>query len=73
MNLGDSWVKARMEARQQWYTINAAQTLVQMTGRSIRSETDYCDTYILDENFISFAQMAFNILPDWWKNSVIDT
>lgn len=71
-SLADPWVKARMEKNNMWYTINAAQTLIQMTGRSIRSETDFCDTYILDSNFIQFAKQSFNILPDWWKDSVIE-
>ena len=71
-SLGDPWVKARMEKNNIWYTINAAQTLIQMTGRSIRSETDYCDTYILDSNFLQFAKQSFNLLPNWWKDSVIE-
>lgn len=71
MSLGDIWVKTRMEENNRWYLINTAQTIVQMTGRSIRSEEDYCDTYILDSNFIDFAKRAMNILPNWWKESVM--
>lgn len=69
-NISDVWTKTRMSLSNNWYLTNAAQTLVQMTGRSIRSETDFCDTYILDEDFINFASRAITILPDWWKESV---
>ena len=70
-SLADPWVKARADKNSKWYTINTAQTLIQMTGRSIRSETDYCNTYILDSNFLSFAKKAIDILPNWWKDAVI--
>jgi len=72
MSLGDEWVKARLKINQNWYVNKACETLVQMTGRSIRTETDYCDTYILDEDFLKLAKAGDKIFPDWWKKSVIE-
>jgi len=70
-NLGDLWTKLRMNDSKQWYLGNACMNLVQMTGRSIRTETDFAKTYILDEDFIKLAAQADGILPRWWKDSVV--
>lgn len=69
-SLADTWTKERLNLNPNWYLNNTAQILVQMTGRSIRSETDFCNTYILDSDFLQFASRAINILPKWWKDSV---
>lgn len=70
-SLADQWVKERAAKDNIWYMTSTAQTLIQMTGRSIRSADDYCDTYILDSNFEDFAKKSYNIFPEWWKESVI--
>ena len=64
---------------QKWYVLKAAQTLVQMSGRAVRSKDDYCDTYILDRQFGRlFSQMkqmkiatGDPILPEWWSAAVV--
>lgn len=50
-NLGDSFVKRRLEMDQLWYNWLTALNFVQGLGRSMRKEDDYCDTYILDNAF----------------------
>lgn len=70
-NLGDNWVKTRMNESREWYINKACINLVQMSGRSIRSETDYATTYILDSDFMKLAQGSMDILPKWWQESVI--
>ena len=42
-----------------------------MTGRSVRSETDFAVTYILDKDFEILAENTQDIFPNWWKESVI--
>lgn len=71
-SLGDKWVETRKNLNQIWYINKACETLVQMTGRSIRSELDYCDTFILDSDFLKLAHMGMDIFPKWWKDAVID-
>lgn len=53
-NLGDKQVSSRLRlpGGQQWYAVNAVREIVQMTGRGMRSETDACTTYILDQQFV---------------------
>lgn len=70
-NLMDKWTKTRMTENQEWYLNLACMSLVQMTGRSIRSETDYASTYILDSDFLNLAKNSINIFPKWWQESVV--
>jgi Rad3-related DNA helicase len=69
-SLMDSWVKARMEADPLWYSAFTLSTIIQMTGRSVRSETDNAPTYILDSEFIKFYNRKINDFPKWWKKAV---
>lgn len=70
--LGDKQIKARMnlEDGQQWYTVRTIRDLVQMTGRGVRSETDYCTTYILDRGFGRLFDMNKRLIPAWWREAV---
>lgn len=71
-NITDEWVKERANIDNDWYNTYTAETLIQMTGRSIRSETDKATSYILDESFINFAIRNSKLFPEWWKKSVIE-
>ncbi|MBA7573035.1 ATP-dependent DNA helicase DinG [subsurface metagenome] len=78
---GDPQIRGRMKGfgGQKWYVLKAAQTLVQMSGRAVRSKDDYCDTYILDKQFDRlFYQMKHmkittgdSLLPEWWSAAVV--
>ena len=69
-NLGDTFVKKRMNIDPKWYQIKTVERMVQSTGRSIRSITDHADTFILDTNFDNFLRQNRTIIPQWWKNSI---
>ena len=69
--LGDPFVKARMAHDPAWYTWNTALSIVQATGRSIRSKDDRATTYILDADVETFLTQANSILPDWWKRALV--
>lgn len=71
-NISDKWVKTRLALDNMWYANFTAEQLVQMSGRSIRNKTDYATTYILDEEFMHFAESYYYLLPEWWKAAVID-
>lgn len=67
--LGDKQVSARLYSRggQDWYQVQAIRSIVQMTGRAVRSEVDYATTYILDSQFDSgLWSKARGWFPDWW-------
>ncbi len=72
LNLGDKQVAARLKAPggDQWYVFKAIQTLMQMSGRGVRTETDHCDTYILDQQFTSLLARTRQYIPKWWMDAV---
>lgn len=67
----DHYVRARLQRDPAWYTLRTAVALVQATGRSIRSENDKADTYILDSEFASFLRRNRKFLPKWWVESIV--
>lgn len=72
-NLGDKQVSARIHSKggQLWYNVATIRSLVQMTGRGMRSEDDYCTSYIMDQQFMTkIWKSQKNLLPQWWKESV---
>ena len=67
----DPYVTARMQRDNAWYQWLTALTLVQSSGRAVRSKTDKAHTYILDESFGYFLTKNQRILPKWWTDSII--
>ena len=66
----DPYTRARMERDDKWYQLKTALSLVQATGRSVRSKDDWAITVILDSAFERFLIQNQNILPDWWKEAI---
>lgn len=73
MDLGDAQVASRVKlpGGERWYNFKAAQTIVQMTGRGVRSESDFCDSWILDAQFSWLLARTRHILPQWWLDAII--
>lgn len=69
----DKQLKIRSEENWGYYLWLTALKLVQSCGRSIRSETDWAHTYILDSDFDSFFNRADNLglMPDWFVESLV--
>jgi Rad3-related DNA helicase len=72
MDLSDPQIKARMGLPDgaRWYALKAGQTLVQQTGRSVRSKDQRCDIYILDSQFSRLRRQLLDVLPRWWLTAV---
>lgn len=71
--LGDKIVAARVYGSKlgnAWYAATMLSTVLQMTGRGMRSADDECVSYILDEQFQRVFQSKPKFLPDWWKEAV---
>jgi ATP-dependent DNA helicase DinG len=66
----DAYNRARMERDPKWYQLQTALTLVQASGRSIRSAEDHAITIILDSGFERFLVQNQEILPEWWKEAI---
>ncbi len=63
----------RVEVDRKYYVWLTALKIVQSYGRSVRSETDYADTYILDESIYRFLKDAKKMLPDWFTEAIKET
>ncbi len=70
-NLGSNKIKARKDSNPESYKIKTCQDLIQSYGRSIRSETDYADTYILDSNFNDLLKYSSKYFPKWFMEAIV--
>lgn len=70
--LGDLQIKVRTEQDPAWYQWRTCLTVVQAYGRSVRSETDYAVTYLLDADFPAFLRRQKGRLPLWFLEAVRD-
>ncbi len=69
-SLGDKRVKRRMDTDAGWYGLHTAQKLIQSCGRSVRSESDFATTYILDHAFENFFRRSGHLLPEYFQESL---
>jgi Rad3-related DNA helicase len=69
-SLGDEWIKTRMQLDSEWYTWKTVLTLIQASGRSIRSKKDYAETFILDSDFNRLMNQGSHLFPQWWKDGL---
>lgn len=71
--LGDEQVKARLygtRGGESWYAVQTVRTMVQMTGRGVRSASDRATTYILDGAFVKLWKQWERLFPEWWREAV---
>lgn len=69
-NLGDAAIKAMADKDPLWYKNRAVIDFLQMYGRSIRSETDYAETYCLDNNLRGLIRDNKFMIPKWVMEAV---
>jgi Rad3-related DNA helicase len=68
--LGDKLIRKKMNKWKWWYPLQTAKTIVQGTGRSVRSLDDTAVTYILDSDWEIFYNRNRNIFPDSFRESL---
>jgi Rad3-related DNA helicase len=67
-SLGDKYVSAKMNYQPQWYNWSTSLNILQGVGRSVRSETDWAVTYILDGCFKDVLNRSrSNFPPEFLK------
>lgn len=73
-NLNDKQVNARLYEPggrgKHWYAKQTVRTLIQMTGRGVRSVDDHCDNYIFDAKFLDLFRSNEHLFYQWWKDAV---
>lgn len=70
-SLSDEQIRERMNRDQRWYDMETVKSIVQMTGRIVRSETDYGITYILDADIESIYSKCKEAFPPWWSEAIV--
>jgi Rad3-related DNA helicase len=65
----DPYIAERQKRSQAWYENATALSVVQGSGRVVRSSTDHAETFIFDSSF----QMLLPRFPKWWKDALHTT
>ncbi|NVM21737.1 MAG: DEAD/DEAH box helicase family protein [Desulfobacterales bacterium] len=72
-NLGDQQISRRLYSARDgpiWYAVQTIRTIVQSTGRGMRSEDDWCVGYIVDEQFRRLYSQYADMFPRWWRDAL---
>jgi Rad3-related DNA helicase len=70
-DLADKVVQARMKEDPIWYANEAVKNLEQAYGRGMRSKTDWCDCYILDQSFQRLLFQNYDLLSKYFREAII--
>lgn len=73
-DLGDPQIQRRLYGSKdgnRWYALQAVSKIIQMSGRGVRSPSDYADTYVLDAKFQELYEEWPMMFPKWWKEAII--
>jgi Rad3-related DNA helicase len=65
----DTITKARCKDDKEYAPYIAAQELVQAVGRSVRSETDWAENFILDDNALWFMKNYKDFMPKYFTDA----
>ena len=69
-NIGDAWIKKRMDISPNWYMRQTLIAIIQGCGRVVRSQDDWGMVYILDASFLSLYNRGKFMIPQWWKDGL---
>jgi len=62
--------KMRQKMMPEWYSWRTIASLIQMTGRSVRSASDYADTIIIDSCFSDIMKYSSHLLPQYIQDAI---
>jgi Rad3-related DNA helicase len=68
--LGDPQIAARKNVDPAWYDWRTCLGIVQGYGRSVRSDSDYAVTYVLDADFPAWFTRQRARFPEWFVEAV---
>lgn len=69
---GDRQINQRTSIDREWYDYKTCLSLVQIHGRGMRYDGDYCISYFIDNRFKSYVRgiLPDSFLPDSFKSSI---
>ncbi|MDY0268821.1 helicase C-terminal domain-containing protein [Trichloromonas sp.] len=69
-NISSNKIKKRQKDNKDWYSWRTVADIIQSYGRSIRSDDDFAETYIIDESFSNILRYNYKFLPDWFTDAI---
>ena len=69
-NISSNKIKARQKMKPEWYNWCACVNTIQATGRGVRNDNDYCDTFILDANFSDLLKYNSHVIPKYFIDAI---
>jgi len=69
-SLGSKQIVARKNSNKDYYSNTTVSELLQMVGRGVRNDEDFCDTFILDSNFSDLLKYNSHILPQYFTDAI---
>jgi len=70
-SLGDKQVATKAEMDPTWYKIEAFKSLLQIAGRICRSETDFGETFVLDDDVSRLLRDVAPFVPGWFSDAIV--
>jgi Rad3-related DNA helicase len=71
LSLADKFVKAKLAINPDWYTWCAIKNVLQGTGRSIRNDSDWAVTYILDGSLADLIHKKRSAFPPEFMKRIV--
>ena len=69
-SLASKKIVARKKSNPDFYVYKTVCDLIQAIGRGVRSETDYCDTFILDANLSDLLRYNSRMIPKYIRDAI---
>ena len=69
-NLKSSKVKKRMSDNNEWYKLKTVADFIQSIGRSVRSSTDFAETFVLDSSFGDILRHNHKYFPHYITEAI---
>lgn len=69
-NISSNKIKGRQKTNRNWYDWKTIVDIIQTYGRTIRSDEDYSDTFILDSSLSDIMKYKSRYLPRYFTNAI---
>ena len=69
-NIKSKKIKKRQKDNKDWYNWKTVVDLIQSYGRSVRSNEDWAETYILDESLSNIMKFNYKYLPRYFTDAI---
>lgn len=69
--LGDRVIQLRKARNSTWYSMMTARAVIQALGRSVRNDTDYATSYILDADWERFFRTNTQMFPAEFSSALL--